>query len=131
MRSTALLLAALLASPVFAAPVDDAVAALQQEWEQIRYQAPAKQREARFEQLAGKARQASEQFAGRPEPLIWEGIVLSSWAGEKGERMRAEIPVGRFARPSEIAAAALYLASSEAGIVNGENLVADGGFSIH
>lgn len=84
MRSTALLLAALLASPVFAAPVDDAVAALQQEWEQIRYQAPAKQREARFEQLAGKAHQASEQFAGRPEPLIWEGIVLSSWAGEKG-----------------------------------------------
>jgi NAD(P)-dependent dehydrogenase (short-subunit alcohol dehydrogenase family) len=57
-------------------------------------------------------------------------MALVGWVGEKGERMRAEIPVGRFARPSEIAAAALYLASSEAGIVNGENLVADGGFSI-
>lgn len=73
-----------LAAPVRAAPVDDAVVELQREWEQIRYQTPAKQREARFEQLAAKARQASEGHAGRAEPLIWEGIVLSSWAGEKG-----------------------------------------------
>lgn len=74
----------LIALPSWAAPVDDAVAGLQQAWEQIRYQAPAKEREARFEQLAAKAHQASEQFPGRAEPLIWEGIVLSSWAGEKG-----------------------------------------------
>ena len=58
-------------------------------------------------------------------------MALVGWSGEKGERMREEIPVGRFARPSEIAAAALYLSSSEAGIINGENLIADGGFSIH
>lgn len=58
-------------------------------------------------------------------------MALVGWSGEKGDRMRAEIPVGRFARPGEIAAAALYLASAEAGIVNGENLIADGGFSIH
>lgn len=84
MRALFLALATTLALPAFAAPVDDAVATLQQEWEQIRYQLPAKQREARFEQLATKAHLASEQFAGRPETLIWEGIVLSSWAGEKG-----------------------------------------------
>lgn len=57
-------------------------------------------------------------------------MALVGWAGEKGERARAEIPVGRFARPAEIAAAALYLASAEAGIINGENLVADGGYTI-
>ncbi|MFN7693780.1 MAG: TRAP transporter TatT component family protein [Burkholderiales bacterium] len=79
-----LTLALLIAAPAWAAPVDDAVAGLQQSWEQIRYQAPAKDREARFEQLAAKAHQASEQVPGRAEPLIWEGIVLSSWAGEKG-----------------------------------------------
>ncbi len=78
------LLALLPISAAFAAPVDDAVAALQQEWEQIRYQLPAAQRETRFEQLAAKAHQASTQFPGRAEPLVWEGIVLSSWAGEKG-----------------------------------------------
>lgn len=54
-------------------------------------------------------------------------MALVGWAGEKGERARREIPVGRFARPSEIAAAALYLCSEPAGIVNGANLMADGG----
>lgn len=57
-------------------------------------------------------------------------MALVGWAGEKGERAKAEIPVGRFAKPSEIAAAALYLASAEAGIVNGATLMADGGFTI-
>lgn len=54
-------------------------------------------------------------------------MALVGWAGEKGERARREIPVGRFAKPSEIAAAALYLCSDAAGIVNGANLKADGG----
>ncbi len=57
-------------------------------------------------------------------------MALIGWAGEKGDRHRAEIPVGRFARPSEIAAAAIYLASAEAAIVNGATLLADGGFTI-
>jgi tetratricopeptide (TPR) repeat protein len=82
-----ILIAAALAaclSPALAAPVDDAVAEVQREWETIRYQAPAAEREKRFEALAAKARKASESFAGRSEPLVWEGIVVSSWAGEKG-----------------------------------------------
>ena len=58
------------------------------------------------------------------------GEALVGWAGEKGERAKAEIPVGRFAQPVEIAAAARYLASDQAGIVNGAVLMADGGFSI-
>lgn len=57
-------------------------------------------------------------------------MALVGWAGEKGERAKAEIPVGRFAQPAEIAAAARYLASDQAGIVNGAVLMADGGFSI-
>jgi NAD(P)-dependent dehydrogenase (short-subunit alcohol dehydrogenase family) len=57
-------------------------------------------------------------------------MALVGWSGEKGVRMRQEIPVGRFARPAEIASAALYLASADAGIVTGENLITDGGYSI-
>mgnify|MGYP000636856242 FL=1 len=57
-------------------------------------------------------------------------MALVGWSGEKGEKARRDIPVGRFARPSEIAAAALYLASPEAGIVNGATLMADGGYSV-
>ncbi|ODT16735.1 MAG: short-chain dehydrogenase [Kaistia sp. SCN 65-12] len=57
-------------------------------------------------------------------------MALVGWSGEKGEKAKRDIPVGRFAKPSEIAAAACYLASEEAGIINGAVLIADGGFSV-
>jgi len=80
------LLAAAAALPLAssAAPVDDAVSELQRSWEVIRYQTPAAQREKGFEALATKAHQVSENFSNRSEPLIWEGIIVSSLAGEKG-----------------------------------------------
>ncbi len=53
-----------------------------------------------------------------------------AWAGEVGEAMKQLIPRRRFAQPEEIAMAALYLASGAAGMVNGENLVVDGGYTI-
>jgi NAD(P)-dependent dehydrogenase (short-subunit alcohol dehydrogenase family) len=39
-------------------------------------------------------------------------------------------PMGRFARPEEIASAYVYLASDEASFVTGENLVVDGGYTV-
>jgi tetratricopeptide (TPR) repeat protein len=82
----ALAAAATLAWPLAgsAAPVDDAVTEVQRDWEVIRYQTPAAEREKRFEALAGRAHQLSAAYPGRSEPLVWEGIVVSSWAGEKG-----------------------------------------------
>ena len=53
-----------------------------------------------------------------------------AWAGEVGERFKQLIPTRRFAQPDEVAHAVLYLVSAAAGMVNGENLVIDGGFSI-
>ena len=67
-----------------AAPVDDAVVELQREWEVTRYQTPAGEREKRFQALAAKAHQTTESFPNRAEPLIWEGIIDSSLAAEKG-----------------------------------------------
>jgi tetratricopeptide (TPR) repeat protein len=67
-----------------AAGVEEAVGELQHDWEVVRYQTPAKEREKAFEALAANAHQVSERFAGRSEPLVWEGIIVSSWAGEKG-----------------------------------------------
>lgn len=64
--------------------VDDAVVAIQHDWEVIRYQTPKGEREKRFEALAGRAHQLSEKAPSRAEPLVWEGIAVSSWAGEKG-----------------------------------------------
>ena len=80
-----LLAAALTVAQLAAAgAVEDAVAEIQRDWEVVKYQTPAKEREKRFEALAAKARQVSEAYPGRSEPLVWEGIVVSSWAGEKG-----------------------------------------------
>jgi tetratricopeptide (TPR) repeat protein len=83
MKKTLLILA-LMPLAAWAAPVDDAVAELQRDWEVIRYQTPQSEREKRFEALSAKARKVSESHPGRSEPLIWEGIIVSSWAGEKG-----------------------------------------------
>jgi len=82
----ALLGAALGTATLFAwaAPVDDAVHELQHDWEVIRYQAPPAERATRFEALAAKAHQVSTANPNRAEPLVWEGIIVSSFAGEKG-----------------------------------------------
>jgi len=46
----------------------------------------------------------------------------------KSEPMRARIPLGRFARPRDVAHAVAYLLSDEAAMVHGVMLPVDGGF---
>jgi len=53
-----------------------------------------------------------------------------AWSGEVGEAMKKKIPVGRFAQPEEIAAAVLYLVGAVSGMITGENLIIDGGYTI-
>ena len=62
--------------------------------------------------------------------VVLTELGKKAWAGEVGEAFKAKIPVGRFAYPEEIAAAALYLASNAADMISGENLVIDGGYTI-
>ena len=71
-------------TPATAAPLDDAIGDLQHEWEVIRYQTPVKQHAERFEALAAKAHKVVESHPNRAEPLIWEGIIVSTLAGAKG-----------------------------------------------
>lgn len=75
----------MMSSALWAAhPVDAGVQELQHEWEVIRYQSPTSEKLGRWERLASKAQQLVSQYPKQAEPLIWQGIVLSSWAGDKG-----------------------------------------------
>lgn len=62
--------------------------------------------------------------------VVLTELGKKAWAGKVGEEFKAKIPSRRFAEPEQIAAAAVYLASSEASIINGANLVIDGGFTV-
>ena len=60
------------------------VVPLQQRWAEIQHQSPQDDKAKAFEQLAGPAAEVVARHPGQPEPLIWEGIILSTWAGAKG-----------------------------------------------
>ena len=45
-------------------------------------------------------------------------------------KLAERVPLGRLARPADIAQAAYFLCSSEGGYIHGANLVVDGGYSI-
>ncbi|MEU2779344.1 SDR family oxidoreductase, partial [Streptomyces sp. NPDC007162] len=55
--------------------------------------------------------------------------LFSTVTPEFREQITSLIPLGRLGTSEEIAAAALFFASPDAGFVTGANLVVDGGFS--
>jgi len=60
------------------------IAPLQQRWAEIQYQLPDNQKSAAFEALSAQAGQALAQEPNDASLLIWNGIILSSWAGAEG-----------------------------------------------
>ncbi len=57
-------------------------------------------------------------------------MTVRIWSGAPGEAFKSKMPIRRFAEPEEIAAAILFLASDASDMIQGENLVIDGGYSI-
>lgn len=68
-------------------------------------------------------------------PGLTETPLVASWLAAQKEpdafrrRVLTTIPQGRFARPQEVAAAILYLASDESASVTGATLAVDGGYT--
>lgn len=87
--------------------------------------------------VIGLSKVLAAEWAGRginvntisPTVVLTE-LGKKAWAGQKGEDMKKLIPTGRFALPEEIAAAAVFLASNGADMINGADLVIDGGYTI-
>lgn len=62
--------------------------------------------------------------------VVLTELGRKAWSGTVAEEMLQKIPLRRFAQPEDVAAAALYLASDEANMITGTNLVIDGGYTI-
>ncbi|GGC94020.1 tetratricopeptide repeat protein [Halopseudomonas salina] len=57
---------------------------LQERWAQIHYQTPAKEQPKAYSLLAEQARQLTRANPESAQAHIWQGIILSSWAGAEG-----------------------------------------------
>jgi NAD(P)-dependent dehydrogenase (short-subunit alcohol dehydrogenase family) len=57
-------------------------------------------------------------------------LLYSATTEEERKRMAARAPLKRLAKPEDIAAAALYLASDDSAYVTGQKFVVDGGMTI-
>ena len=58
---------------------------IQQSWDQANYQsANAADKQRQLEALSARSEALARKYPRRAEPLVWEGIVLSSYAGAKG-----------------------------------------------
>ncbi|WP_067171890.1 SDR family oxidoreductase [Microtetraspora niveoalba] len=87
--------------------------------------------------VVGLSKVLASEWAGRGVTVntISPTVVLTdlgrkAWAGEKGDRLKALIPTGRFAYPEEIAATAVFLASDASDMINGADILVDGGYTI-
>ncbi|WP_326633071.1 D-threitol dehydrogenase [Nonomuraea fuscirosea] len=87
--------------------------------------------------VVGLSKVLASEWAGRGVTVntISPTVVLTdlgrkAWAGPKGDALKAQIPTGRFAYPGEIAATALFLASNAADMINGADIIVDGGYTI-
>lgn len=74
----------LLSTPLQAAALEDDIRDLQHEWARIKYQTSESEQEKQYEALAARAAVVTARYPGKAEPLVWEGIILSTWAGAKG-----------------------------------------------
>jgi tetratricopeptide (TPR) repeat protein len=64
---------------------DTELVAIQQAWAKVNYDLPqGYSRTEAFEALEKRAEAFTQQYPKRPEALIWEGIIESSYAGAKG-----------------------------------------------
>lgn len=85
-------------APTYAADarLDQAILDIQHQWAHINYELPAGQKAAAFTELEKQAATLTRQYPSRAEPLVWDGIVLSSIAG--AERSLGALGLAKRAR---------------------------------
>jgi 3-oxoacyl-[acyl-carrier protein] reductase len=83
--------------------------------------------------LIGLTKALAREYGARDVTVnaVAPGFIESDMTDALPEELRQaylnEIPAGRFGRPEDVAAAVAFLASEEAGYINGQTLLVDGG----
>jgi NAD(P)-dependent dehydrogenase (short-subunit alcohol dehydrogenase family) len=87
--------------------------------------------------VVGLSKVLASEWAGRgvtvntlSPTVVLTDLGRKAWNGPKGDALKAQIPTGRFAYPEEIAATALFLASDSSDMINGADILVDGGYTI-
>lgn len=86
--------------------------------------------------LSGLTKSLAAETASRGVTVncIAPGMITTAMTDrlstEQRERIAASIPMGRFGVPEDVAAAAVYLASTEAGYITGQTLHINGGMAM-
>ena len=87
--------------------------------------------------LIGLTKALATEYAGKGvtvnavAPGFIESDMTASLSPELKEQYLQQIPAGRFGSPEDVAAVVAFLASVEAGYVNGQTLAVDGGMVMH
>ncbi|MDQ7246260.1 tetratricopeptide repeat protein [Dongia sedimenti] len=97
----------------FADDMGTAISDLGHAWAKVYYQTPEKQQEAQYPALIAQADAVAKQYPAKAEPMIWQAIILSSYAKVKGGL--GALDVAEKARDTAMAAAKIDEKALDAG----------------
>lgn len=87
--------------------------------------------------VVGLTKVLASEWAGRgvtansiSPTVVLTDLGKAAWDNPAGEAIKKLIPTGRFLEPEEVAATAVFLASDASDMINGADLLIDGGYTI-
>jgi len=64
--------------------MESAISDLGHAWSKVYYETPENKQEPQYPALVAQADAIAQQYPAKAEPMIWQAIILSSYAGAKG-----------------------------------------------
>lgn len=61
--------------------------------------------------------------------VVWTRMSVNNWSGAKGERLKSQIPLHRFAELREVVDPIIFLLSEQSSFIDGHTVPIEGGYS--